>query len=120
MSKSSYKSRYTLLRKLTDNALDKTQEYTKYRGVHNEDDDIAGHTRYIISIRNAWYDLRRKLIDEYGPDDFAIESVQDPCCTNPDTVDIMWQHWRVTKPCIAVVIIGLKKNNLWNDRVRHS
>ena len=107
-----YRKRYNALRKISDLALNKTDVYTKYRGVHRDKEDIETHTRYVTAIRDKWCELRTDMSNTYGPAGLEIESLPEPNINENDRIAVMWKPWRVTKTYIEAVLNGLKINNI--------
>ena len=112
MNAPDFRLSYNKLRKISDLALNKTDVLTKYRGVHRDTEDISMHTRYVIAIRDKWFTLRREMIERYGAVGLEMEPYIDTDSPDNNIIENMWQHWRITKPCIAAVKHGLKKYKL--------
>ena len=107
-----FRKRYNDLKGVSQFALKTTERYTKFRGVHNDKENVEMHTRFVIAIRNKWFLLRSDMIAALGMNQLEISPTVDPCIRNEDIIDVLWQHWRMSKNCIEAIKSGLKANNL--------
>ena len=92
--------------------MDKSRIYTKFRGVHRDKEEIEHHIRFVIAIRDKWYQLRRDMISTLGTEGLEIIPVTTPETPNTDIIDIIYQHWAMVKPCIVSIKSGLTRNRI--------
>ena len=112
MANSNFRERYDKLKFVSTFALKTSEQYTHYRGVHGDTYDVELHTRFVIAIRNKWFELRKDMISKHGTQSLEITPVSEPEVPNDEVIDVMWQHWRITKSCIEAVKSGLRKHKL--------
>ena len=112
MSDIDFRTKYDNLKSVSNFALKTSHDHTHYRCIHDDETSIRMHIDFVIAIRNRWFDLRREMISKYGIEGLELTSVTEGNSPNTDLVDIMWQHWRVTKNCIEAVKGGLSENKL--------
>ena len=110
------RKRYNNLKRVSILALKTTEEYSTYRGVHSDASEIENQTRYILAIRNKWFELRKDMITKHGMAGMELDSMQGFVTfkkgSDDEKIDRMYQHWGFIKVCIDAVLGGLSQNHL--------